>query len=116
MKKIDIVRSYWKSEGEKDLKKILSHFAEDAKFCSPTMELDGRENIKEFYQGMVEGFKKIEVTPTHWVESGNEIAVEYDCTLIRNSGEERFAKGFNLFRIRNGVIQDLRCYFNPADF
>jgi ketosteroid isomerase-like protein len=116
MEKIETVKSYWRSEGEKDLVKILSHFAEDAKFSSPTMNLEGRENIREFYQGMVEGFNKIEVTPTHWVESGDEIAVEYDCTLVRNTGEERFAKGFNLFRIREGVIRDLRCYFNPADF
>lgn len=116
MKKIETVKSYWKSEGEKDLDKILSHFAEDAKFSSPTMNLEGRENIREFYRGMVDGFKKIEVTPTHWVESGDEIAVEYDCTLVRNTGEERFAKGFNLFKIRDGVIQYLRCYFNPADF
>jgi ketosteroid isomerase-like protein len=116
MEKIDIVKSYWKSEGEKDLEKILSHFARDAKFSSPTMNLDGRDNISEFYQGMVDGFRKIEVMATHWVESGDEIAVEYDCQLIRNSGEERFARGFNLFEIRDGVIQNLRCYFNPADF
>jgi uncharacterized protein YihD (DUF1040 family) len=116
MEKIEIVRSYWKSEGEKNLEKILSHFAETAKFSSPTMVLEGRSNIEIFYQGMVTGFKKIEVTPTHWVEQGDEIAVEYDCTLVRNSGEERFAKGFNLFTINNGVIQSLRCYFNPSDF
>ncbi|VGO13931.1 hypothetical protein PDESU_02488 [Pontiella desulfatans] len=116
MKKIDIVRSYWKSEGEKDLSEILSHFDEHAKFSSPTMQLVGKNNIKTFYEGMVNGFKKIEVTPTHWVEQNDEIAVEYDVILVRNSGEERFAKGFNLFEIKEGVISSLRCYFNPADF
>jgi len=116
MNKIDIIKSYWKSEGEKNLQKILSHFAENARFSSPTMQLEGKENIKIFYQGMVNGFKNIEVTPTHWIESGDEIAVEYDCKLIRMSGEERFAKGFNLFKIKEGVIVNLRCYFNPDDF
>ncbi|MEM6765088.1 MAG: nuclear transport factor 2 family protein [Bacteroidota bacterium] len=116
MNKIDTVNSYWKAEGEKDLVKILSHFADTATFSSPTMKLEGRENIKEFYEGMVNGFKMIEVKPTHWIEQGEEIAVEYDCKLIRNSGEERFARGFNLFTIKEGVIENLRCYFNPADF
>lgn len=116
MEKIETVRSYWKAEGEKNLEKVLSHFAEDAKFTSPTMKLDGRDNIRKFYQDMVDGFRSLEVTPTHWIESGDEIAVEYDCTLIRNSGEERFAKGFNLFKIREGTIVELHCYFNPDDF
>jgi len=116
MKKIDVVKSYWNSEGEKNLQKILSHFAEDAKFSSPTMKLEGRNNIKIFYEGMVTGFKEINVLPTHWIEQEDEIAVEYDCKLIRNSGEERFAKGFNLFKIKNGLIENLRCYFNPAEF
>jgi ketosteroid isomerase-like protein len=116
MNKIDIVKSYWKSESEKDLDKILSHFSEQAKFSSPTMQLEGRENIKVFYQGMVDGFKKIEVTPNHWVEQGDEIAVEWDCILVRNSGEERFARGFNIFKIKDGVFENLRAYYNPADF
>jgi len=116
MSKIDVVKSYWNSEGEKNLPKILSHFAEDAKFSSPTMQLEGRNNIKIFYEGMVTGFKAIVVTPTHWVEQGDEIAVEYDCKLIRNTGEERFAKGFNLFTVKEGKIHSLSCYYNPDDF
>jgi ketosteroid isomerase-like protein len=116
MNKIDIVNSYWNSEADKDLPKILSHFGEHATFSSPTMKLEGRTNIETFYQGMINGFKMTKVTPTHWIEQGDEIAVEYDCHLIRNSGEERFAKGFNLFKINNQVIESLHCYFNPSDF
>ena len=116
MKKIDVVKNYWISEGEKNLAKILSNFTEDAKFSSPTMNLEGRDDIKIFYEGMVTGFKAITVTPTYWIEKGDEIAVEYDAKLIRNSGEEGLAKGFNLFKIKKGLIKSLRCYYNPADF
>lgn len=117
MGKIEVVKSYWKAEGSKKLQQILAHFTEDANFSSPTMVLKGREEIKIFYEGMVNGFKQIHVVPTHWIESSDEIAVEYDCSLIRNSGEERFAKGFNLFRInQDGKIFQLRCYYNPSDF
>jgi uncharacterized protein YihD (DUF1040 family) len=117
MEKIDIVKSYWKAEGKKDLNRILEHFSEEAGFSSPTMALKGRNSIIVFYEGMVNSFKKIDVTPTHWIEKDDEIAVEYDCKLVRNSGEERFAKGFNLFKINNeNKISQLRCYFNPSDF
>lgn len=116
MSKIDVVKSYWKSEGEKDLQKILSHFTETAEFTSPTMQLFGKDKIKIYYLGMINGFKEIEVTPTHWIESMDEIAVEYDCKLVRSSGEERFAKGFNIFKINNMKIENLRCYYNPDNF
>lgn len=116
MEKIEVVKSYWKAEGDKNLPVIMSHFAEDANFDSPTMKLEGKVNIEVFYKGMVDSFRSIKVFPTHWIEQGEEIAVEYDCELVRNSGEKRFAKGFNLFKIRNGIIQGLHCYFNPADF
>ncbi|MFZ4413476.1 MAG: nuclear transport factor 2 family protein [Bacteroidales bacterium] len=116
MEKIEIVKSYWIAEASKDLKSILDHFHSESIFTSPGMQLNGRENIKQFYEGMVNNFAAIKVVPTHWIESGNEIAVQYDCELVRLSGEKRFAKGFNLFKITDGHILSLNCYFNPADF
>ena len=76
MNKIDVVKSYWKSEGEKGLSGILSHFHENALFSSPTMQLKGINEIKTFYEGMINNFKKIEVIPTHWIEQENEITDE----------------------------------------
>jgi len=116
MSKIERVKSYWAAEGRKDLEEVLSHFAEDAEFTSPTMRLDGRENIAEFYRGMIGGFKGIVVTPINSVESGDSIAVEYECRLVRNSGEVRQARGFNLFVFKDGKFQKVHCYFNPAEF
>ena len=116
MTKFEIVRSYWAAEGRKDLPAVLAHFATDAEFVSPTMTLNGRDTIRKFYESMIDGFREIAVTPTHTVEEGDAIAVEYNCRLIRLSGEERVARGFNYFEIRDGVIRRLRCYFNPADF
>lgn len=116
MKKLDIIKSYWKAEGEKDLEKILTHFTEQASFSSPTMELKGKENIKEFYQGMIDNFKKIDVVPSHFLEQGNEIAVEYSCKLVKPDGREGVARGFNLFEISDNKIEKIRCYFNPNDF
>ena len=117
MKKIDVVVNYWKSEAAKDLEKILDNFSEDASFTSPTMKLEGRDQIRRFYEGMVNGYRSIVVTPTHWIESGDEIAVEYDTDMLTREGEKRFARGFNLFRINaENRISLLKCYFNPNDF
>ncbi len=116
MNKLEIVKNYWAAESRKDLSRVLAHFAPDAEFVSPTMRLSGRDNIRKFYEGMVNGFQEISVTPVNTIEQGANIAVEYECRLVRLSGEIRNARGFNFFEIRDGVIQSLRCYFNPADF
>ena len=116
MTKLEYVKDYWASERKKDLAAILDHFCEDAEFVSPTMRLNGRKNVAEFYRGMIGGFKEIEVTPVNSVESGDSIAVEYECRLVRNSGEVRQARGFNLFVFKNGRFQRVHCYYNPADF
>lgn len=116
MEKIEIVKSYWNAEGNKELNKTLSHFTEDARYIAPGLDLDGRDSIEKFYGEAWGGFQSLEVRPTHWLESGDEIAVQYDCSFIRLSGEERLIKGFNLFRIANDLICEIHCYFNPADF
>ena len=116
MTKLEYVKDYWASERDKDLNRILDHFCEDAEFVSPTMRLQGRNNVAEFYRGMIGGFKEIVVTPVNAVESGDSIAVEYECRLVRNSGEVRQARGFNLFVFQQGRFHQVHCYFNPADF
>ncbi len=116
MTKLDTVKNYWAAERAKALDRILDHFCEDAEFVSPTMRLQGRVNVAEFYRGMIGGFQAIEVTPVNSVESGDSIAVEYECRLVRDSGEVRHARGFNLFVFKDGRFQRVHCYFNPADF
>jgi ketosteroid isomerase-like protein len=116
MNKLEYVKDYWAAEHIKDLDRILDHFCEDAEFVSPAMRLKGRANVAEFYRGMIGGFKEIEVTPVNSVESGSSIAVEYECRLVRNTGEVRQARGFNLFVFKDGRFHRVHCYFNPADF
>jgi len=117
MKKIDVVAAYWKTEGEKNVDKVLTYFSEDAIFTSPEMKLKGRGEIRRFYEGMTGGYASMVVTPTHWVEQDDYIAVEYDCDMVTHQGEKRFAQGHNLFRISpDNEIVMLHCYYNPNDF
>lgn len=115
MEKIDVVKNYWASEAQKDLPKIISWFDKDATFCSPGMELIGRESFKKFYQGMIENYAEILVTVTNYIEQGDQIAVEYNVRLV-GGNKTKFAKGFNIFCIKENLIHSLRCYFNPNDF
>jgi uncharacterized protein (TIGR02246 family) len=114
--KLELVKSYWAAEGRKDLPAILAHFAEDADFSVPGMHVEGRSAISKFYEGMIDGFRSIEVCVREAIEQGDEIAVEWQCRLVRNSGEERISNGCNCFEIRDGVFRRMRGYFNPADF
>ena len=118
MKKIDVVVSYWASEGEKNVDKVLAHFSEDAEFTAPGgMRLDGRGEIRKFYEGMTGGYASMVVRPTHWIEQEDFIAVEYDCDMVTHEGEKRFAQGHNFFKINpKGEITLLHCYYNPNDF
>ena len=116
MAHIQIVKKYWEAEGKKDMDGAVSCFAADATYLAPGLELTGSEAIKKFYESAWGGFRSLSVTPTNWVESGDEIAVQYDCHFIRSSGEERLVKGFNYFKISKGLIREVSCYFNPADF
>jgi hypothetical protein len=115
MEKIDVVKNYWASESQKDLQKILSWFDVNASFCSPGMELHGRNSIKEFYQGMIDNYSEIQVTVANFIEQGDNIAVEYRVRLVKGNSE-KYAKGFNIFKIKSELICELRCYFNPNDF
>ena len=74
MTKLEYVKDYWAAESAKDLDRILDHFHEEAEFVAPTMALQGRSQVAEFYRGMIGGFKEILVTPVNSVEAGDSIA------------------------------------------
>jgi ketosteroid isomerase-like protein len=116
MNKLDFVKAYWASERTKNIDLILENFCEDAQFTSPTMQLNGRAKVGDFYRSVLDAVKEITVTPTNSLESGDSIAVEYEFNLVRNSGEKRQGRGFNLFEFKDGRFYRVRCYFNPADF
>ncbi len=116
MQEIDIIKSYWAAEGRLDLEGVLSHFTDAAQFESPTMKLNGIGEIRRFYEGMVQGFDVIEVRVVDFLQNGSTLSVEYWCDLVRKDGTRRGARGCNVFEVRDGKIDQLRCYFNPADF
>ena len=116
MTKLDLVRSYWRAEKERDMEAILGHFAPDARFVSPTMSLNGRDEIRTYYAGIQDAFKDVDVSVVRAVEEGDLLAVEWLCRLVGNDGRVREVEGCNVFVIARGQFEELRVYFNAPDF
>lgn len=115
MTHLELAKSYWAAEGEHDLEKILDHFAADADFVSPTMTLKGREEIRRYYEGVLENFGSVRVTVENALESGDQLAVEWKAVLGGASGT-RTVLGCNVFTMGDNTIKRLRVYFNAPDF
>ena len=115
-KQLERARSYWSSEKARDLDQILEHFAEDAVFRAPTMRLNGRGEIKQYYENVLNNFKSIDVSVLNSVESGRSLVVEWRCRLLGHDDLLREVLGCNVFEFEGDQFQTLRVYFNPADF
>jgi len=112
--KLAIVRSYWSAEGRGRLDEVMSHFGREAEVVSGSRTFEGRERIGEFYREILASNDEIVVTPTHHIEQGNEIAVEFTCSMLGTAGEKKRYVGCNVFLIENGLIQRMRSYVVPA--
>ena len=75
--KLDIVRSYWECEMNKDLDGIMKFYATDATFKAPISDdLKGTEQLRDFYRQVISrGESRIEVRGA--TESDDHIAVEW---------------------------------------
>ena len=117
-KQLDRAKSYWAAEACRDLEGILSHFASDAVFISPTMGLHGRSEVRRYYEGVMESFGSVSVSVENSVEEGDQLVVEWRAELGASEpgGEPRVVLGCNVFTFRGEEFSRLRVYFNAPDF
>ena len=116
MDKLELIKSYWRAEGAMDVDQVLTFYSDDAKMISPLMTLKGKDNIRTYYEKIVDENESLEVHPVNTVEEGDEIAVEWTLKLVNKKGQIRTAEGCNVFLITDNQIERLRAYFNPSDF
>lgn len=112
---LELAKSYWKAEADRDMEGILSHFSEDAELVSPTMELHGRNEIRTYYEGVMASFGSVQVSVENFIEQGTYLAVEWKAVLGAGSNS-RTVLGCNIFTILGGEFKRLRVYFNAPDF
>jgi ketosteroid isomerase-like protein len=111
-----VALSYWEHECRGDIDGVLRHFAPDAKFAAPSVQLRGRGEIRSFYERMGSSYAEMQVSPRGIIESGDDLVIEFTFRYLKPGGERGSAEGCNVFNIRDGLIRRLRAYFDPADF
>ena len=117
MSNIDVILTYWEFEGNKDLEGILSCFQPDATFKAPISErLKGLDQLRELYSAIISSFADAKVRMQRYTEEGDRLAVEWMIPFTTHDGKTGEARGCNVFTVKDGKIQDLRSYFNPAEF
>ena len=114
---VEILKNYWQKEAEKDVDGIIACYQPDATFKAPISDhLKGTDALTEFYKGVVDGFAKSRVEINRATEADDVVAAEFTLYFVTHEGNKGQANGCNVFTIRDGKIQDVKCYFNPADF
>ena len=117
MSNIDVIRAYWECEGNKDLEGILRCFQPDATFKAPISErLKGLDQLRDLYSAIITSFAEAKVHMQRYTEDGDRLAVEWMIPFTTYDGKTGEARGCNVFTVKDGKIQDLRSYFNPAEF
>ena len=112
----EVARSYWDTEGRGDIDGVLDHFAESATFAAPGFSLKGHEEIRKFYEEIINAYASMRIEFLNTIETGDNLVVEFGFHYERHNGEKGYAEGCNVFTIIDGKIQRLRAYFNTADY
>lgn len=110
MNKIDLVQKHWNTERAKDVAGVLAFYHSDGQLAINGEVYAGHERLRQFYTGIVDGFRDVEVIIKRWTEQGNFIAVEYDCRLTYPDGTVKTAPGCNVFEIVGDRFQSVSSY------
>lgn len=107
------VDRYYESWNTGDMDAMEKSLAVDVKFRGP---MEKHNSAKEFMASVkkmmaTNSFKDLKMVPKARLTEGNDVAVFY---------EFRTAQGIlpmaEHFKVKDGLIQEIECYFDPAPF
>jgi len=110
----DLARSYWDSEESRDLDRILTHFRPDASWVGPTGDFKGTDEFRTFYEGSSAAFPGLSVTIVEVLGDIQRAAVRWEAALTDPDGRIVSLTGVNLMTWENGLITDLRTFYDQA--
>lgn len=113
---LSVALAYWKAEAAGNIPEVLGCFAEEARFTAPGFDLTGRENIRVFYEKIINAYKSMRIEVRRAVEKDDDLVVEFGFHYERHDGTSGYAEGCNVFTLRDGRFVRVRAYFNPADY
>ncbi len=111
---VDIARSYWKAECERDLDLVLAHYHRDAVFHHPGGRLVGHEQIIEYYSDSARRFPILTVELAAVLQDGSRAAIEWTAVMTDAAGTQRPLRGTNIVEARAGKFQTVHAYFDPS--
>ena len=112
------VRAYFLAIRAMDADAFANTFAEDGTTSDPmgTPTISGRPAIREFLASICKNFKSVALTEDSVFVAGNGAAVKWTGSGTSASGKEVNFEGIDVFKVnRDGKIQNLWAYWNPAE-
>jgi ketosteroid isomerase-like protein len=108
---LDHVRSYYEALNAGDPDRVAAHFTEDATHYYTRLEPHrGNRVIGEATRWAVENLDG-QWWLEHGIEQGDEVVIEWTMTWRDpKSGERRLNRGTEWFRMRDGLIEEVRAY------
>lgn len=83
---------------------------------APLSEIcEGADAVRQQYAAMQSGDVDFNCQVVRYTESGNRIAVEFSLNFTTPEGKSGTMAVCNVFSMRDGKIESLRCYFDPSD-
>ncbi len=111
----EVAEAYWAAECRRDLDAVLGFYHEDAVVYPPAGDpFVGRAGIAAFYVDEMREYPGLEVTIVHEVRHGAEASLEWEAVLIDHAGVRHPFRGVNIVRVREGMFEWVRAYFDPA--
>jgi ketosteroid isomerase-like protein len=111
MAHLDHIRSYYEALNSGDAERVAAHFTADA--VHYYTRLGPHEGAEAIAQNARWGVEQIDGQwwMEHGIEQGDEAAIEWTMTWRDpKSGEERLNRGTEWFRLRDGLICEVRAY------
>ncbi|WNJ18490.1 nuclear transport factor 2 family protein [Pontibacter sp. G13] len=110
-----VIALHWRAFQANDLQKVLSHYADEALFCTPDGPLKGKQDLEALYREM---FKLLPANETHW--EFKQTFVDDNrvyCIWMAESPLVRIPIGSDTFILEDGkiVYQTFAGYLTPQE-
>lgn len=110
----EVAQSYWATEIERDVEKVLAHYHPNAVFMPNGVELVGHDQIRTFYEDSCRRFPKLEVEIVRDMRIGDRGVLEWSAAVTDHDGTRYPFVGVNVVTIEAGRYREVRAYFDTS--
>jgi len=106
------IRNMLEAFNKKDLKSMLSYFADDATYVRPEGIFRGKEEIGRYYAWTFSNFSELTLAEKGIIAEGDKAVLEFvmEGISVRGGGRNLRLAGLDLFEFKNEKVQQLHIY------